>query len=288
MIHFRACVTAITNPAPGQCGILAMTRPGRESGLHHSVPHMLFFARENLRMQALLKAPDCFTMVVALLDPHELQRMRCVSKGIYRGTTKEMMIQCIKSTIARYSGPHAMPNGTVRFYSTFGKSTYDICKIEDGYQLKQEGLPGKKLEINSPAYTYYIAYFANKMDHLLSDSSLLLTSIHENVGNMHERTLLGFEVKTEDGKTIYPLIGFTFKQPDGSPAPTRSDKKMIIFKDLYFYRRRLNEERPTLLQQLFEAKDKISALESEKTALQTRLANTEAQDRRREEKVTLK
>jgi hypothetical protein len=236
---------------------------------------MLFFARENLRMQALLKAPDCFTMIVALLDPHELQRVRCVGKGLYRGITKEMMIQCIKSTMARYSGPHAMPDGAVRFYSPFGQSKYDICKTEDGYQLKQEGLPGKKLEINCPVNNYYIAYFANKMDHLLSDSSLLLTSIRENVGNIHERTLLGFEVKTEDGKTIFPLLGFTFEHSDGSPAPTRSDTKRIFFKDLYFYRNRLNEERPTLLQKLFEANEKISALESEKTALQTRLANAE-------------
>ena len=224
-------------------------------------------------MEALIKAPDCFTMVVALLDPHELQRVRCVSKGIYRGTTKEMMIQCIKITMARYSGPHAMPDGAVRFYSPFGKSTFDICKtegVQSGYQLKQEGFHVQDLErIN----------FANKleitMDHLLRDRSLHMTLISKAVLERHEITMIWFNATVKDKKVEIASANCQFEIPADSPDLPNREIEGISFRDFDFYKYRVNGMKPTLLPQLFEARDKISALESEKTALQTRLADVE-------------
>ena len=222
-------------------------------------------------MEALIKAPDCFTMVVALLDPHELQRMRCVSKGIYRGTTKEMMIQCIESTIARFSGPHAMPDGAVRFYSPFGQSTYDICKtegVQGGYQLKQEGFHVQDLYEDT-------SMDKHKMDHFLRDHSLSVALLSQVVLRSLEITCVWFKATVKDKKVDIASATFHFEARADSPDQPISETGRIHFRDFDFYKYRVNDMKPTLLQQLFEASDKISALESEKTALQTRLANAE-------------
>jgi hypothetical protein len=233
-------------------------------------------------MQALIKAPDCFASVMTLLDPHELQNMRSASKAIYKGITKKVMLQCIKSTIDRFAGLHAMPDGAVRFYSPFGKSTFVICKFNDGYQLKQEGFNVHNYDLTS--------FKKITLDALLHDSGWRMLCLETNVHRVSETSTLSFELNIKDKKPQIAFKIFCFEPPNDPLAGRheRFEKKITYFHDFDFYRRRLNEERPTLLQQLFEAKDKISALESEKTALQTRLANAEAQDRRREEKVTLK
>jgi hypothetical protein len=192
--------------------------------------------------QAFAKAPDCLAMVVAPLSPLELQRLRCVSKDLYREITKEMMLQCIENTIARYAGPHAMPDGAVRFYSTFGQSRYDICKVQGGYQLEQEGFQTQNYDMGSGGENFEI-----KLDTLLGDRNSRMTSIHKFADNMHEKTIFGFEVKTNDTNTLRTLARFTFKQPAGSPAPTRGERNSIFLRDLQFYRRRLNENLPTLL-----------------------------------------
>ena len=222
-------------------------------------------------MEALIKAPDCFTMVVALLDPHELQRVRCVSKGIYRGTTKEMMIQCIKITMARYSGPHAMPDGAVRFYSPFGKSTFDICKtegVQSGYQLKQEGFHVQDLYEDT-------SMDKHKMDHFLRDHSLSVALLSQVVLRSLEITCVWFKATVKDKKVEIASANFQFEIPADSPDLPNREIEGISFRDFDFYKYRVNGMKPTLLPQLFEARDKISALESEKTALQTRLADVE-------------
>ena len=219
-------------------------------------------------MQALIKAPDCFTMVTALLDPRELQYMRCVSKGMYRGITKEVMLQCVKSTMARFTGPHAMPDGAVRFYSTFGHSSYDICKVQSVYQLKQEGFNVQNHDME----------FARKikLDTLLSHS-LRLIGVDADVIGVREVSRLYFEVSIKDAKPQIAITCFRFEPPDGSLAERyeRYVKKGAHFHDFDFHRRRLIDQKPTLLQKLFEANDKIRALESETSALKIRLANAE-------------
>ena len=196
-------------------------------------------------MQALIKAPDCFATVMTLLDPRELQNMRSASKEIYKGITKKVMLQCIETTIDRFAGPHAMPDGAVRFYSPFGKSTYDICKtegVQGGYQLKQEGFQTQNYDMGPGGENFEI-----KLDTLLGDRNSRMTSIHKFAENMHEKTIFNFEVKTNDTNTLRTLARFTFKQPAGSPAPTRGERNSIFLRDFQFYTRRLNENLPTLL-----------------------------------------
>jgi hypothetical protein len=220
-------------------------------------------------MQALIQAPDCFAAVMTLLDPHELQNMRSASKAIYKGITKKVMLQSIKSTIDRFAGLHAMPDGAVRFYSPFGKSTFVICKFNDGYQLKQEGF-----NVHNYDLTFYKKV---TLDALLYDDVWRMYCLETNVHRVSETSTLTFELNIKDETPKFAIKRFCFKPPDDPLAGRheRFEKKITYFNDFDFYRCRLNEERPTLLQQLFEAKDKISSLESAQQALQTRLTNAE-------------
>ena len=222
-------------------------------------------------LSALIKAPDCFASVMTLLDPIELQDMRSVSKEIYKGITKKLMFQSIKSAIARYTGPHAMPDGAVRLYSPLGYSTYDICKVEGVYQLKMKGFHVQNYEMmetqgDNPEI---------KLDTLLSHSSLRLRNIITYVIKGHETTKLEFMVNIKVTETYFPIACFFFELPDGSSSEKDDEIKNIHFRDFDFHEYRLFPQKPTLLQQLFEAKDKISALESAQRALQTRLADAE-------------
>ena len=173
-------------------------------------------------MQAFAKTPDCFSMVAALLEPSELQLMRCVNKSLYRGITKDMMIQCLKSTVTRYSRAYSMPDGAIRIYSTFGHRKYDIYKNQDQaipvYQLNQEGLPVQTFSETTSSNCQEL--FANKLDNLLSVRSVSLTHID-------------------------------------------------------FYRRRMIKMPPSLLQQLFEARDQIGVLKTTQSALQKQLSYAE-------------
>ena len=200
--------------------------------------------------QAMIKAPDLLATVASLLEPHELQRMRCVSKGMYKAITKEIMLQCIQSTFARYAGPHAMPDGTIRFYSTFGQRTYDICKIQSGYQLKQEGCQVQVFERMQRVDT--VAKFnanssAIELDTVLNDSSSRLKTISKYVLDMRDTTTLGFEVKPKDtGPPISMFAMFTLKLPAGSRSSKDSETEQIFFQCFEFYINRLYAKMPTL------------------------------------------
>ena len=183
----------------------------------------------------LLKAPDCLATV---LSPNELQQMRCASKGIKRAITKEVMLHCIQSTIHRYAGPHAMPDGVVRFYSTFGKTAYDICRVEAGYQLRG-------LQVH---HTFQIArtmdtaanFTPSDIDlhtTLLSDRRSRLKNVSKYVLDRRSVTSLGFEVKEEQegGSRWYFAM---FKGPHDPLAPRHGEAEQIFFQcfDFYFNR----------------------------------------------------
>ena len=135
-----------------------------------------------------------------------------------------------------------MPDGAVRFYSTFGQSRYDIYKVQGRYQLKQEGFQTQNYDMGPGGENFEI-----KLDTLLGDRNSRMTSIHKFADNMHEKTIFNFEVKTNDTNTLRTLARFTFKRPAGSPAPTRGERNSIFLRDFQFYTRRLNENLPTLL-----------------------------------------
>ena len=218
-------------------------------------------------MQALIKAPDCFATVMALLDPRELQNMRSASKEIYKGITTKVMIQCIKSTIDRYAGPHAMPDGAVRFYSPFGHRPYDIYKVEDEYQLKMHGFKVQKyMEIQGDDSEI-------KLNTLLSHSSSRLVNIDfRNLGG-NEWTFMVFYTNIKDSERKYANAGFLFEKTDNEESEHDDSIKSFYYGGLDSYEYRLDSDKPTLLQQLFEAKDKISALESAQRALKMRLVD---------------
>jgi hypothetical protein len=225
-------------------------------------------------MQALMKAPDCFTMVASLLEPHELQHMRCVSKESFRAITKETMLQCIKNTIARYAGPHAMPDGVVRFYSVFGKSVFDICKVEGVYQLKQEGFQVKKLDSviwDNPHG------FETTLDFLLSRKGIRLSQSSSFVLDRHETAFLCFEVKTTtDAAPNMAKAFFRFKQPPtASPARPDSETLKHMFWDFDFYRIRLNAKMPSPLLKIFEINEKTRTVEVLKSEIHTLLTDLE-------------
>ena len=215
-------------------------------------------------LSALMKAPDCFATVMALLDPRELQNMRSASKEIYKGITTKVMIQCIKSTIDRYAGPHAMPDGAVRFYSPFGHRPYDIYKVEDEYQLKMHGFKVQKyMEIQGDDSEI-------KLDTLLSHSSSRLRCIIFHISGGNEWTQMLFYTNIKDSERKFAGAGFYFDKTDNEESEHGDWTKSFYYGDLSHYEYLLNSWRPTLLQQRFEAKDKISALER---ALKTRLAH---------------
>jgi hypothetical protein len=242
-------------------------------------------------MQALSKAPDCFAAVMTLLDPIELQRMRSVSKGMYRGITQEVMLQCIKSTMARYEGPHAMPDGAVRLYSPFGNSKYDFCQVDGGYQLKQEGF-----HVQNFVYMVMNDETEIKLETLLSDSGLRITGIRTETDRCCEKTCVVFkDFNKSDPGLNYAAAHFSFELPlSGSSNQRRDEKKTICFFDCIHYEIRVDQlfeaqakisalESPTpsrtsstlLRLQLFKANEKIKALESAQLDLETRLANVE-------------
>ena len=182
----------------------------------------------------LLKAPDCLATV---LSPNELQQMRCVSKGIHRAITKGVMLQCIQSTIDRYAGPHAMEEGgVVRFYSPFGQTAYDICRVEAGYQLN----PGlQTLQIAGSMDT--AAHFTpSKIDlhaTLLTDRRTRLKNLSQYVLDRRSVTSLGFEVKEQEGKSRWYFA--VFKGPHDPLAPTHGETEQLFFQCFDFYANRV-------------------------------------------------
>ena len=221
-------------------------------------------------LSALIKAPDCFATVMTLLDPRELQNMRSASKEIFKGITKKVMLQCINSTIARYAGPHAMPDGAVRLYSPFGHRPYDIYKVEDEYQLKMHGFKVQKYMERQGDDSKI------KLHTLLSHSSSRLTNIYFcNLGG-NEMTHMTFSMNITDTEPKFYDVFFHFDRTDSEESERGDSTRNFHYGDFTVISRHyeylLDTHKPTLLQQLFEAKDKISALEQ---ALQTLLADAE-------------
>ena len=230
-------------------------------------------------MQAFAKTPDCFSMVATLLEPSELQLMRCVSKSLYRGITKDMMIQCIKGTVTRYSRAYSMPDGAIRIYSTFGQRKYDIYKNQDQtipvYQLNQEGLPVQTFSETTSSNCQEL--FANKLDNLLSVRSVSLTLAANFTSSSMEMTVLNLlilNVCFKEEEIVQAVLSFSVEIPGTTPVQAIS-QNIVLFKDIDFYRRRMIKMPPSLLQQLFEARDQIVVLKTTQSALQKQLSNAE-------------
>jgi hypothetical protein len=182
----------------------------------------------------LLKAPDCLATV---LSPNELQQMRCVSKGIHRAIAKEVMLQCIQSTIDRYAGPHAMPDGvTTRFYSTFGNTAYDICRVEAGYQLNP-GLHTLQIAHRMDTTTNTPSPEIELDITLLSDRRSRLKNVSKYVLDRRSVTSLGFEVKEEQGESRWYFA--VFKGPHDPLAPRHGEAEQIFFQCFDFYANRV-------------------------------------------------
>ena len=218
-------------------------------------------------MQALIKTPDCFTMVATLLSPLELQRMRGASKEGFKAITKDIMLQCIKNTIARYAGPHAMADGVVRFYSAFGQSTFDICRVEEGvYQLKQER------EFQDKAFD--ALHWDNPTEPKTSLTTLLglkgvrLSRVSNYLRDRQETALLCFETNIGTAHVF-----FRFKLPADFLAPAEDEPKRHLLWDFDLYNLRLSARMPSPLLQIFEVRERVRALEALKAEYQALLTN---------------
>jgi hypothetical protein len=100
----------------------------------------------------LIQTPDCFAMIVDFLEPHELQALRCVSKGLKKIITGKIRWNAIEKARDKYSRAVRMPDGAIRIYTELGMRKFDMYTIPDSfysnpdygvktpmYTLKQDG-----------------------------------------------------------------------------------------------------------------------------------------------------
>ena len=148
------------------------------------------------------------------------------------------MLHCIQSTIHRYAGPHAMPDGvTTRFYSTFGETAYDICRVEEeGYQLNP-GLHNFQIARTMDTAANFTPSDIDLHTTLLSDRRSRLKNVSKYVLDRRSVTSLGFEVKEEGGSRRYYYFAI-FQGPHDPLAPRHGEAEQIFFQcfDFYFNR----------------------------------------------------
>jgi hypothetical protein len=82
----------------------------------------------NLLFQ-LVRAPEILQKVVVYLEPHNLCKITRTAKDLC--IPPNILIQCRTDTQAKYCRPQRTAEGSLRFYSEFGKQTYDISVLNE-------------------------------------------------------------------------------------------------------------------------------------------------------------
>ena len=93
----------------------------------------------------LLQTPDCLLIIVGFLEPHELQALRCTSKGLYQSITRKMRKESMENTLAKYSRVVRMPDGAIRIHTRLGRQRFDMYAIPNACH--------QVLGVNTPMYT---------------------------------------------------------------------------------------------------------------------------------------
>jgi hypothetical protein len=122
----------------------------------------------------LIEPSDCITVVAKFLEPHELQALRCVNKGLKRSITGSIRHTAIEETRFKYSFATRMPDGAIRMYTELGRRKFDMYTIPDSYYSSQEY--GAK----TPMYTLKQDGQADQIGHMthVGDSKAFYTGIN--------------------------------------------------------------------------------------------------------------
>ena len=159
----------------------------------------------------LLQAPDCLRMVLAVVEPHTLAKIKRTCKQLRRAVSLEMVIECIHRTQLKYSQVYRMPDGALRMHSRLGRFAYDIYPITNEapkhnfYYL---------LRTVHGCFRGYISRMLKQEDHSVCDEKRTLF----NATNIHTSRVFYIETdgSTRNFKQI--IVSAQIEFPDGSFA----------------------------------------------------------------------